>query len=94
MLRITDASVSGSGYVSRRLSRLERSALLRAIARLDLTVVRKHPFIGTCPTAYDGTESIYRFRGIASPLASCTYDLRRVAAVQLVDRLLASLRAR
>src|SRR3954447_9095827 len=82
VLRITDTSVSAPGYVGRRLSSPERAALLRAIAGIDLVVVRKHPFTGTCPTAYDGAESIYRFRGVASPLAACKYDLRRVAAVQ------------
>jgi len=94
VLRITDASVAAPGYVTRRLSAGDRAALLRAIDALDLAVLRKHPFDGTCPTAYDGQESIYRFRGFAYPLAGCTYDLRRVAAVQLVDRLLGTLRPR
>ena len=47
-------------------------------------------FTGTCPIAYDGQERHYRFTG-KRPLHSCTNDLRRVKAVQLVDRLLASL---
>jgi hypothetical protein len=92
VLRITDTSVTAPGYVTRRLSARHRAALLRAIDALDIAVLRKRPFKGTCPTAYDGSESIYRFRGFAYPLAGCTYDLRRVAAVQLVDRLLATLR--
>src|SRR5262245_37899574 len=55
VLRITDTSVAAAGYVTRRLSRRERAALLGAIDRLDLAALRKHPFKGTCPTAYDGT---------------------------------------
>jgi hypothetical protein len=94
VLRIGDTSVSAAGYVTRPLAAPERAALLRAIDALDLGVLRKHPFKGTCPTAYDGTESIYRFRGFAYPLAGCTYDLRQVAAVRLTDRLLASLKPR
>ena len=43
--------------------------------------------------SYDGQELHYRFRG-KRELRSCTYDLRNVRAVQLVDRLLASLPAR
>ena len=48
---------------------------------------------GTCPIAYDGQELSYRFRG-KRELRSCTYDLRHVRAVQLVDRLIASLPSR
>jgi len=49
---------------------------------------------GRRPIAYDGTESIYRFRGVAPPLASCTYDLRRVRAVNVTERLFATLKPR
>src|SRR5262245_54753287 len=65
VLRISDTSVAGAGYVARPLSARERAALLQAIDRLDIAVLRKHPFRGTCPTAYDGMESLYRFRGFA-----------------------------
>jgi hypothetical protein len=40
-----------------------------------------------------GAETIYRFRGFPYPVASCTYDLRCVEAVRLVERLLATLRS-
>jgi hypothetical protein len=92
VLRIGDRTISGRGYVSRRLAPGERAALLRAIAKLDLRALRAHPFTGTCPIAYDGFESVYRFRGFAPALPACTYDVRRVEAVRLVERLLASLR--
>jgi len=91
VLRIDDRRVSGEGYESRRLAPGERSALLRAIAGLDLAYLRRHPFRGTCPTAYDGSESVYRFRGFPHALPSCTYDLHAVAAVRLAERLLGSL---
>ena len=91
-LRIDDTTISGDGYASRRLKASERSALLRAIGMLDTRYFRAHPFAGTCPTAYDGSESIYRFRGFSRPLASCTYDLRGVEAVRLAERLLGTLR--
>jgi hypothetical protein len=45
-----------------------------------------------CPTTYDGTESIYRFRGFSGQVASCRYDLRAVEAVKVTDRLLATLK--
>jgi hypothetical protein len=93
-LRINDASITGDGFRPRRLRPVERTALLRAIRALDPAYVRAHPFRGTCPIAYDGTESIYRFRGFKQPLASCRYDLRRVEAVQRTERLLATLKPR
>lgn len=94
VLRITDTTISGSEYKPRRLQPGERRALLRAIRALDPAYLAAHPFRGICPTAYDGAESIYRFRGFSRPLASCTYDLRGVRAVQLVERLLATLTPR
>ena len=94
LLRITDRTISAAGFVPRRLQPSERTALLCSIRTLDFGSIRAHPFEGTCPIAYDGTESIYRFRGFSRPLASCTYDLRRVQAVRLTERLLASLKPR
>jgi hypothetical protein len=94
VLRITDTKVSGAGRLPRRLKPSERVALLRAIGKLEMASIRAHPFTGTCPIAYDGTESIYRFRGFSQPLASCTYDLRGVPAVRLTERLLATLKPR
>jgi len=89
--RITTTTISADGRYPRRLTVAERGALTRAIARLQPAVLS--PFKGTCPIAYDGQERIYRFRG-RRELRSCTYDLRNVRAVQLADRLLASLTPR
>ena len=89
--RVTTTTISAEGHRSRRLTLSERRALSRAIAQLEPASLP--PFTGTCPTAYDGQELTYRFRR-KSALRSCTYDLRHVRAVQLVDRLLASLPAR
>jgi hypothetical protein len=94
VFRITDTTITGSGYVPRRLAASDRAALLGAIRALRPAYFRAHPFTGMCPTAYDLTESIYRFRGFARPLASCTYDLRGVKAVALTDRLLRKLKPR
>src|SRR5262245_45519957 len=91
VMRITDTVITGQGYVSRPLSPSSRTELLRAIAKLKPAYLRAHPFKGTCPTAYDGTESIYRFRGFAHPLPSCTYDVGGVEAVRLTERLLSTL---
>jgi hypothetical protein len=93
-LRIGDRTISGRGYVPRPLSAADRVALLRAIGALDLAYLRTHPFRGTCPTAYDGSETIYRFRGFSTTIRSCTYDVRGIRAVQLADRLLGTLKAR
>jgi len=89
--RITTTTISATDHRSRRLTLAERRALTRAIAQLHPASLP--PFSGTCPIAYDGQERIYRFRG-KSVLRSCTYDLKNVRAVQLADRLLASLPAR
>jgi hypothetical protein len=72
-----------------RLSPAQVRALRRAIAAIDMREVRAHPFTGTCPPAYDGQEAVYRFRGPTPVLRGCRYDLTRVAAVQLLERLLA-----
>jgi hypothetical protein len=94
VFRITDRTISGPGYVPRRLAPADRLALLRAIKLLNMPYLRAHPFKGTCPIAYDGSESIYRFRGFARPLPGCTYDLRGVRAVRITERLLATLKPR
>lgn len=86
--RITTRTISADGRRSRSLTALERRALTAAIVQLKPASLP--PFVGTCPIAYDGQERAYRFRN-KRELRSCTYDLRRVRAVQLVDRLLASL---
>jgi hypothetical protein len=90
--RIDDATIAGDRYVPRRLKATERAALLRAIAAIAAKYLRAHPFKGTCPVAYDGQESIYRFRGFARPLPSCTYDLRGVEAVRVAERLFRTLK--
>jgi hypothetical protein len=94
VLRITDTKISGQGYLPRRLAPSARTALLRVLTRIDLAYLRAHPFTGTCPTAYDGTESVYRFRGFPRALPSCTYDLRGVEAVRQTERLLSILKPR
>jgi hypothetical protein len=90
--RITDTTISREGFVSRPLGRAARASLLRAVAALRIGKVRAHPFKGTCPTAYDGQEFVYRFRGFRYTLASCTYDLRSVQAVALTNALLVTLK--
>ena len=94
VFRITDRTISAPGYVPRRLAPADRLSLLRAVRLLNLPYLQAHPFTGTCPIAYDGSESIYRFRGFARPLPSCTYDLRGVRAVRITERLLATLKPR
>ena len=89
--RITTTTISAEGRRARRITAAERAALTQAIVRLKVATLPK--FKGTCPIAYDGQELHYRFRG-KPELRSCTYDLRRVRAVQLVDRLIASLPTR
>ena len=89
--RITTTTISAEGRRSRRITSAERRALLLAIAQLHPATLPK--FTGTCPIAYDGQERHYSFRG-KRELRSCTYDLRRVRAVLLTDRLIASLPAR
>jgi hypothetical protein len=86
--RITETAVlDQSGKKLHAISRAQRRRLERAIGRIDLAEVRKHPFTGTCPTAYDGSEMIFAFRGVRAKLASCRYDLSRVEAARLATRL-------
>ena len=92
--RISEKTISGDGYRPRPLKPSERLALRRALAALNRPYLRAHPFKGICPTASDGIESIYRFRGFAPTLASCTYDLRGVQSVRLTEQLLAKPRPR
>jgi hypothetical protein len=90
--RIADTRVTGEGYLARPLRDGERRALVRAIAKLDRRTLQR--FRGTCPIAFDGQESIYRFRGFAVELPSCTYDLQAVEAVRVTERIIGSLRPR
>ena len=90
--RITDTAISGDRFTTRRLSASERVGLLRAMARLSHGYFVAHPFNGTCPVAYDGQESVYRFRGFARVLPGCRYDLSGVEAIRVVDRLIATLK--
>ena len=89
--RITTTTISAEGRRSRRITVAERRALLLAMAQLHPATLPK--FTGTCPIAYDGQERHYSFRG-KREIRSCRYDLRRVRAVQLTDRLIASLPGR
>jgi hypothetical protein len=89
--RITTTTISADGRRARRMTVAERRALTQAIARLEVSSLPK--FKGTCPIAYDGQELHYRFRGKLE-VRTCKQDLRRVKAVQLVDRLIASLPTR
>src|SRR5215475_9393327 len=75
---ITDHWISAPGARRHALGKTERAALITAIGEIDPGYIRTHPFRGMCPTAYDGQESIYRFRGFDTRLASCTYDLSGV----------------
>jgi hypothetical protein len=94
VLRITETTISGDGYRPRRLDPTERRSLIRAIGGLDAAYLRRHPFTGTCPIAYDGQESIYRFRGFVPSIPSCKYDVRGIRAVRLTERLLGTLKPR
>lgn len=89
--RITTTTISAEGRRPRKITVAERRALEQAIAQLKVAALPA--FKGTCPIAYDGQELHYRFRG-KPEIRTCKYDLRRVKAVQLVDRLIASLRVR
>ena len=86
-MTITDRWISTPGATRRALKLTERAQLLGAVRRITADYLRTHPFRGTCPTAFDGEESIFRFRGFGGRLASCTYDLSGVRAVSLVNRL-------
>ncbi len=88
---VTDRWISAPGFRRRALRETERADLLSAIGQIKAEYLRRHPFRGVCPTAYDGQESIYRFRGFGRELASCTYGLSGVRAVTLVNRLIRQL---
>ena len=88
---ITDQWISAPDARRHALGKTERASLLAAIGEIEPIYLRAHPFRGVCPTAYDGQESIYRFRGFDTRLPSCTYDLRGVRAVTLVNRLISQL---
>ena len=88
---ITDRWISAPGFKRRALKETERARLLGAIRLINADYLRRRPLRSVCPTASDGQESLYRFRGFELELASCTYDLARVRAVTLVNRLIRQL---
>ena len=87
IVTITDRWISTPGATRRALKPTERAQLLGAVDESRLTTSGRIPSWGTCPTAFDGQESIFRFRGFGGRLASSTYDLSGVRAVSLVNRL-------
>jgi hypothetical protein len=86
--RITETAViRQDGRRLRTVAPAEARRLRAAIAKMSPAEVRRHPFRGVCPTAYDGSEAVYSFRGVPGKLPSCRYDLSHVTAVELAARL-------
>lgn len=72
-------TVTGGGTSeSRPLTAAERLRLVAAIRSFDPDGLR--PFTSICPTAYDGTKSVYTFRGVGGSFDSCEWDLAAVRA--------------
>jgi hypothetical protein len=76
--------VDGTGFKQAgRLQRRVLPALTQAIQTADFNAIRAKKFTGTCPTAFDGQESIYKFypqsqMGVDAPIeliASCTVQI-------------------
>ncbi|HEY9828205.1 MAG TPA: hypothetical protein V6D19_22430 [Stenomitos sp.] len=58
----TYEATSGTGTRSAgKISQRDLTQFKQAIAQTNFTDVRSHPFTDTCPIAYDGTKTIYRF---------------------------------
>jgi hypothetical protein len=53
------------------------AALDAAIRKTDFTALRSHPFIGQCPTAFDGQEIVFEFGapGGVQRIATCEVDV-------------------
>lgn len=60
-----------------KLTSAEVSELTSKISSTNFTAIKASLFTGTCPVAYDGTESIYTFRlgSTNETLYSCTYNI-------------------
>ena len=58
-------------------------ALRAAIGITDFEAIRSRPFLGTCPTAFDGQEVIYQFAAPGGPvrIASCEVQVDPSAPV-------------
>lgn len=88
---ITDRWITAAGFRRHALKPPERTLLLSAIGQINADYLRKHPAGDLCSAVADLPEVTYRFRGYGRPLASCTYDLRGVRAVTIVNRLISQL---
>lgn len=64
-------------YLRTYLGTSEIADLQTVLSALDIDEVKKRPFTGTCPTAYDGSEYSYTFscKGRVEELKSCQYVL-------------------
>ena len=52
----------GSGHESTStLSSIQIDNIISLMTNTDFNKIRKTPFTGTCPTAYDGSKFIYEF---------------------------------
>lgn len=69
----TEASEQGNGQVPKSLI----ETLVQALEKADYEALKATPFTGTCPTAFDGSETVYTFHTAegSEELATCKFVL-------------------
>lgn len=74
---LSDGSVRQKDKELKKLSQAQVQQLQKHIKDTDFEAIKQTKFSGTCPTAYDGQETVYTvYRdSVKEELPSCTYDL-------------------
>jgi hypothetical protein len=69
------------GKLVGKISKDEEINLINVISNTDFNKIRLFKFIGTCPTAADGTEDVYTFylNGRTEELKSCDVQINHSA---------------
>lgn len=74
---LSDGSVTREGKDIKKLSKEQITSLQQQIKQTDFEAIKQSKFTGTCPTAYDGQETVYTINSESTKeeLPSCTYNL-------------------
>lgn len=85
-----DGSIVEDSKIIKQLPAQQVKQLENRFITTNFNMIRTFPFTETCPTAYDGQESIYTFYlpDRQETFASCEYDLSESFIFEFIDTLI------
>jgi hypothetical protein len=79
-----DGTIQDNENKTKKLTEDQTNELKKLITSSDFAAIKKTPFTGTCPIAFDGQEIVYVFStksGIKEEIPSCTYQVDENAPI-------------